>query len=223
MIEPENLVTAGQMLVNLGRYIQRTYPKPNVVGCQFDELPILEQLLPGDSSIYVDIGAHSPRDCSNTWNFYERGWDGLLIEPLSDCWPQLLLERPRDILYPGAASDFDGFSTLNVCRSVSSLDACWRKDNESRMPVLTEKLTTILKRYPFVDWSKTDLLSIDVEGHEKQVLEGIPWEWFKPTVIICEWAAQDGSDQSGPWLPILIAQGYRECFRNGLNMILKRV
>lgn len=221
MIDAEKYVEAGQALIGLGRMIQRTFPPVNDEGAQFGEDSILAKLLPEASGIYVDCGAHSPRDCSNTWQFYKRGWDGLLIEPLIDCWPQLLLERPRDILFPGAASNFDGFSTLNVCRSVSSLDACWRKDNESRMPVLTEKLSTILARYPFVEWSKTSLLSVDVEGHEKQVLEGIPWDWFKPTVIICEWAAQDGSDQSGPWLPILTANGYKEIFRNKLNLLMK--
>lgn len=221
MIEPESLVEAGQMLVNLGRTIQRTHPKPNVIGCQFDELPILEKLLPGNEGIFVDIGANDGIDCSNTWQFYEKGWRGLLIEPMPDYWPKLLLDRGEDYLFPGAASDVDGYAMLNCCRSVSSLDACWRKDNDSRMPVLTEKLSTILARYPFVEWAKTGLLSVDVEGHEKQVLEGIPWDWFKPEVIICEWAAQDGSDQSGPWLPILTGQGYKEIFRNKLNLLMK--
>ena len=198
-LDPEALVEAGQMLIGLGRHIQRTAPKPNVEGSQHGEFSVLRKLLPEPTGLYVDCGASDGVDCSNSFQFYKLGWRGLLIDPLPDVWPSLMLNRPGDFLCPIAASDVDGYATLNCCRSVSSLDKCWRRDNESTMPVRTERLETILKRYPFVDWTKTDLLSIDAEGHEKQVLDGIDWNTFKPKVVIIEYADQNGVDISGPW------------------------
>lgn len=220
--DAESLVEAGQMLIHFGRHIQRTFPPPTIEGPQFGEQEILDKLLPEDAGIYVDVGASHYSDCSNSWNFYKRGWRGLLIEPLIDCWPGLLLNRPGDLLFPGAASDVDGYATLNCCRSVSSLDACWRKDNEATMPVLTERLSTILDRYKHIEWGKTRLLSIDVEGHEGAVLRGIPWDWFKPEVVIIEWSSPTGEDLSGPWMPILTANNYKEVFRNSLNLVMQR-
>jgi len=220
-IDPEQLVEAGQMLIGLGRHIQRTFPVPNAVGSQYGEFEVLRKLLPHDNGIYVDVGASWPKDCSNTWQFYEIGWRGLLVEPLPDCWPAILHQRPEDYLCTTAASDKDGFATLHRCRSVSSLDSTWRNDNDGSMPVMTERLETILKRYKEVDWTKTDLLSIDVEGHEWEVLNGIDWGTFTPKVIIVEYADQNGKDISAEWHPILMNR-YTVHAENRLNRIYVR-
>lgn len=217
----EHYVEAGQALHQLGRWMQRTFPPPAVDGPQFGEQEWLDKLLPGSDGTYVDIGANHPTDCSMTINFYRRGWHGLLIEPLPDCWPGLMLHRPEDYIAPVASSNEDGFATLHRCRSVSSLDPEWRDDNDGAIPVITERLSTTLKRYGSVDWTKTRLCSMDVEGHEKQVLEGIDWTTFRPDVFVVEWAGQDGNDLSAEWLPILLSNGYQEVHRNRLNLILK--
>lgn len=217
--DPEYFVEAGQALVMIGRTIQRTFPKPNVEGSQYGEFDTLRKLLPFEGGIYVDVGASHPRDCSNTWEFYRLGWRGLLIEPLSDCWPALLMERPEDYLFPGAASDANGYATLYRNRSVSSLDPDWWPEKAAGMPVVTERLEDILKRYPSVDWGKTDLLSIDVEGHEGAVLRGINWSTFKPKAVIIEWCRHSGEDLSGAWRGILEEQGYKKVGANCLNMV----
>lgn len=226
-MDPEQLVEAGQMLVQLGRTIQRHFPPPNKVGCQFDEWPILKKLLPGDNGLYIDIGAHHPSDCSNTYEFYKRGWHGLLIEPHPDAWPGLLLERPRDFVCPVACSNYEGWATLNLCRSVSSLDPAWRTDNDGTIPVPAWKLSSLLETVYSaascgVDFlHKTNLLSIDVEGWERQVIEGIDWRNFRPAVVIIEYADQNGVDISSPWRGILEAN-YVLHFSNKLNQIWKR-
>ena len=223
MLDPESIVEAGQMLVGLGRHIQRTYPKATTEGAQFGEDKILAGILGTYNGVYIDIGAHHPVENSNTWFFYsQRHWSGLLVEPLPDVWPNLMLTRPRDCFFPGAASNEDGYATLHCCRSVSSLKPDWRDDNEFGIPVRTETLRSILQHYPDTDWRLTDLLSIDVEGWEKQVIEGIPWEIVKPKVIIIEYASQTGENISGEWLPLLKAQGYKIHSKNALNMILQR-
>lgn len=221
MIDPEKYVEAGQALIGLGRMLQKTFPQPTIEGSQFQEDLIIENLLPGDSGLYVEIGANHGIDTSNTYRFYKKGWRGLLIEPLIYSLPSLLLDRVGDFICPLAASNEDGYATLHLCRSVSSLDPKWRIDNDGTMPVRTEKLSTILRRYPSVDWTKTRLCSLDVEGWEKQVLLGIDWATFHPDVFIVEYAGQDGRDLSGEWLPLLTANGYREVHRNRLNLILQ--
>lgn len=223
MIDPEKYVEAGQALVMLGRTIQRHFPPPNVDGCQYDERRVLEKLLPESTGIFVDIGAHHPTDCSNTINFYRRGWRGLLIEPLPEAWPGLLLERRRDRLCPMACSDREGYATLRKCRSISSLREDWPVDGDETIPVQTARLSTILEMYASeFDWSKAEFASVDCEGSELEVIKGWDFNQFHPRVICIEWASPTAEDLSGPWHPILEANGYKVAHQNILNRIYQR-
>lgn len=219
----EEMLDAGDLLVRTGQWLQRHYPKAERIGSQQDEDEVIAALLPEQYGIYVDIGAHHPQECSNTWKLYQRGWRGLLIEPLPDCWGNLLLERREDRLVPVACSNVSSISTLRLCRSISSLEPEWKSEATEAMPVRTAPLSKILSLYKDHDWSKTRLCSIDVEGHERQVLEGFPWSYFKPKVIVIEYRdynpVEAGNDVSGNWMKILLKQGYAMQHQNSLNQI----
>jgi FkbM family methyltransferase len=225
MSQPEDYVDAGVAMLQLGRWLQKHYPVVDCEGSQYDEDSVLEKFLPGNEGIYVDIGASHPRQCSSTWRFYQRGWRGLLIEPLPDFWGAILLERPEDYLCPIAASNEKGFASLRVCRAISSLEQTWPNESNETMPVQIAPLWDILKLYPMMDWTKTDFCSIDVEGHEGAVLEGFDWESFRPRVIMLEYrmygAEQPGEDLSDQWDHHLIGQGYVLKHKNKLNQIWK--
>lgn len=220
-MNPEAFSEAAEALRTLSRTMTRMYPKPVVDGSQHQEDLRLEQLLPDPVGLYVDVGSSWPRCCSNTIRFYDKGWHGLLIDPLPEVWGAILLERPEDYLCPIACSSVDGFAQLKVCRSMSSLREDWPTDSTEFIPVRTERLETILKRYTAVEWDATELLSIDVEGAEKDVLEGVPWGWFRPTVVIVEFADPSGIDISAPWRPILDVN-YVSHWRGSLNEIFRR-
>ena len=70
------------VLSQLRTYLECNVPTITRDGSQFDEDEILAGLLPEEFGVYVDIGAFDPVECSNTWQFYKRGWRGLLVEPL---------------------------------------------------------------------------------------------------------------------------------------------
>jgi len=187
-------------------YTERLFPTPTVEGSQYGEDAILEKLLPESFGWFIDVGAHHPIDCNNSWRFYQRGWRGILIEPLPSCWPNLLFERAEDYLCPVAAGSERAVMEMRVCRSVSSMLPGWpQSETEGIMPVLTVPLVEILSWYPQID--SVSLLSVDVEGMERQVLEGYPWETHPPKVICIEWCDPNGVDISGPVLrcyPVLV-------------------
>jgi len=219
----EAYVEAGVVLLQLGRWLQKHYTPAVHEGSQFEEDAIIARLLPGDTGLYVDIGASHSSECSNTWRLYQKGWRGLLIEPLPDAWGELLLNRREDYLCPMAASNIGGFANLRLCRSVSTLRPDWNVGETETVPVRTATLKDILLMYPETDWSQTRLCSIDVEGHEKEVLEGIDWETFHPEMFILEYRAYDavdyGEDISAAWKGILKGNGYKLHFTNKLNQI----
>src|SRR6476659_9728686 len=49
-----------------------------------------------DIGFYVDVGASHPVADSVTKHFYDRGWRGINVEPVSASFQELLSERPQD-------------------------------------------------------------------------------------------------------------------------------
>ena len=72
------------------------------------------------------------------------------------------------------------------------------------------------------------LCSIDVEGHEKAVLEGIDFDTFRPQVFLVESLKYDPIKSTEElyheWEPILLQQGYqfRYSTRDKVNRVYVR-
>ncbi len=204
--------------------VTRTFTPPARHGSQEEEDPILRDLLPESTGTYVDIGAGEPINNSNTWAFYERGWRGLLVEPLYQYWPMLVHHRPGDMLYDSAVRHYDGVTMLRVQGSVSSVLPSWNIEEQARLMVPCETTATILGKFPAIR-DACQLCSIDVEGAEKEVLGGIDWATFHPKILVVEYREYDpdkqGDDISGEWVDLLTKQGYREVQRTTMNLIFK--
>jgi FkbM family methyltransferase len=65
-----------------------------------------------DAGFYLDIGAAHPAIDSVTKHFYDRGWSGVNIEPLTNYYEQLTAERPRDVNLQVCLSNREGAATL---------------------------------------------------------------------------------------------------------------
>lgn len=50
-----------------------------------------------ERGFYVDVGAFDPTHDSVTKAFYDRGWNGINIEPIPEYHARFTAERPRDI------------------------------------------------------------------------------------------------------------------------------
>ncbi len=211
-----------QEMVGMARnMLTRTYPAVSCRGSQDGEDEILRDLLPGDGT-YIDIGAAEPQQCSNTWLFYERGWRGLLIEPLYWYWPAIIQQRVGDFLYGSAIRNYDGFTPLRTQGTVSSVLPGWNISEQGTLMVPCETTANALAKFPAIR-DACRLCSIDVEGAEREVLETIDWATFRPEVFVVEFREYDpvklGADLSGQWADLLTAQGYKEFARTSLNII----
>jgi len=206
------------------RHVSRTYPNVTCKGSQGEEDSLLRDLLPGDDGVYVDIGAGEPVQCSNTWAFYQRGWRGLLVEPLFWYWPALLHQRPGDFLYDAAVRDYTGMAQLRVQGTVSSVLPAWNIAEQCDMLVPCETAADVLAKFPAIR-DQCRLCSIDVEGAEGEVLRSIDWSVFHPHILCVEYRAYDpvslGKDISGEWAGLLAEHDYREVARTSLNIIFQ--
>ena len=72
----------------------------------------------------------------------------------------------------------------------------------------------MLDRYPI--FRKIDLLSVDVEGHEREVFDGLGEKTIEASIMIVE------ADKTGPeaLLSHSALQAYEPRFHNGVNYIL---
>jgi len=56
---------------------------------------LIYHLQPQQTGFYVDVGAFHPRDLSNTFKLYLKGWRGITIEPNPDAAAAFQSFRPR--------------------------------------------------------------------------------------------------------------------------------
>jgi FkbM family methyltransferase len=159
--------------------------------------------LPDGPGTFVELGAFDGINQNNTyWLEQNRGWRGILIEPIPEVFRRCVANRPlatvvncacvapdygeRDIemVYSGLMSIVRG------ARLSDEADEAWVARGEQlqqlqrysvRVPVRT--LTSVLAEY---SRRPIDLLSLDVEGYELQVVQGLDLDRFRPRNILIE-------------------------------------
>ncbi len=197
---------------------QRTYS-------QYGEDIFLTELLPESRGVYVDVGAFHPKYGSNTYQLWRRGWRGINIDV--DSYKLQLFDRfrPGDINVRAAVSNQNGERVFysqagGSYGSMSSLEPAFAADRGSRLGrelieqkvsvyTLNEILTTYLTLANRFQSIAIDLLSMDVEGHEMAVLQGLDLDRYRPRVICVEIHAKDLDDlQQQPVFQHLQEHGY---------------
>lgn len=195
---------------------------------------MLARCFPGPRGFYVDVGANDPDIDSVTRHFYERGWNGINIEPLASNFARLKKRRPRDINLRIAAGDADGeitFYEIGKWHGYSTTDtkiaAQHRKDGlkvvERRTPL--RRLALVLDEY--APGKEIDFLSIDVEGTELSVLAGAGLDRHRPKIIVAESRLPvtinmvdrffEVPDRAEDYAKFLAPFRYRVVYRDGLN------
>lgn len=155
---------------------------------------VVDALLGGkESGFYVDIGANHPLRGNNTMYFYRKGWRGINIEPDMACCKEFAEKRPRDITLNIGVSLHAGkgtfFSFLPSTRSTLSEECAERMVKKGfqlvgKREIELRPLADILQEYD--PGGMIDFMSVDTEGHDKQVLLSNDWARFRPSVICVE-------------------------------------
>ena len=137
---------------------------------------------------YIDIGAYDGIDISNTFIFDQLGWKGLCFEPHPRHFIDLIKNRSKnsiccDIALSDKISDGEKFW---LKPRVSTLNPKVKKSDWNFIYVKTTTLNEILKSYE----EKIDFITIDVEGHEQEVLNGFNIKKYLPDIVLIETKAK---------------------------------
>ncbi|MEQ8383457.1 MAG: FkbM family methyltransferase [Coleofasciculus sp. A1-SPW-01] len=168
------------------------------------------------NGFYIDVGAWCPDRLSNTYFFYQLGWAGLCIEPNPDLIDQFQIVRPRDKVLNIAVSNFEGEANFFTSQSTVFNSLSPRANiHESKLVVKVRRLESILDE---IQAPKTiDFISIDTEGTEIDVLEGLNLEKYRPRLILVEYNTDKVINTK--LQPYLISQGYSIIYISHCNII----
>jgi FkbM family methyltransferase len=173
---------------------------------------------------YIDIGAGHPVADNVSFFFYERGWQGIAVEPqqkLVDLYARL---RPRDTAVAALIGTHSGEADFHVFEAFHGLSTTSMKHAEAaaalgagyrtvKVPMMT--LAELCRKHGL---HEIDFLKVDVEGAEADVLKSGDWKAFRPKAVVVEAIAPGSNEPSwASWEPFLLGQGYRFMLFDTLN------
>lgn len=212
-------------LVRIARWLQHKGVVPPIVPpigprAQFGEDTILLEIFRNRSTGFcAEVGAHDGVTGSTTLAFERIGWQCLLVEPNPDLTEHIQRNRSCT-LATRAASAAEGSAVFYVADHavMSTLDIGRRQRRVSgaggrlrAIEVQTARLDTLLADAGF---EHLDFLTIDVEGHELEVLKGFTLERFTPRVVIIE---EEVPYRRSKVARHMCAHGYINFRRTGVN------
>jgi FkbM family methyltransferase len=162
--------------------------------------------------IFVEVGANHPVNENQTWFLEQQGWSGVLVEPNPDLFKLLCEQRPRSRAIQAAIGAEAG--EVDLLLGVDDL-------HSTLTPLLGDplsgktvrvKLRTLNSILEETQTTRIDFLSIDVEGMELQVLQGLDFKKYKPALVLLEEHRRDYKKHY-----YLRGQGYRLVKRTGRN------
>jgi FkbM family methyltransferase len=180
-----------------------------------------------ETGFWIDVGAWHPTVDSVTKRFYDKGpgWRGVNVEPVPTYYKMIEAERPRDTNLQVAIGDKPGTLTLTVFEGTggSSFDSLFVEHFKERgfapstIEVRVRTLSEIFEEYGPKD-QPVDFLKIDVEGWEKQAIDGMDLQRFRPRLLVVEATKPNSSEPYwDSWEPTILANRYKLVWFDGLN------
>jgi FkbM family methyltransferase len=184
-----NIINKIKYLISDYKYLNLSYSQEG------EDLFLLRYFNYRPTGFYVDVGAHHPKRYSNTYAFYQLGWQGINIDAMPDSMKAFNKSRSRDINLELGVSEKADELTYHIFNESAlntfSKEEAQGKDGkhhykvEATKTISTLPLAHILEQY-LPKNQPIDFISIDVEGLDLQVIYSNNWEKFRPHLVLIE-------------------------------------
>ena len=146
------------------------------------------------NGFYIECGANDGVSQNNTLYYNQKyNWKGLLVEANPDIYNICKINRPNDIVenYALVSSSYADKTIKGYFKNISLNGQCIDGNKYSDKTLSTEQITevnaiTLTELLDKHDIKKIDLFSLDVEGYEINVLDGLNFEKYRPKYILIE-------------------------------------
>lgn len=187
--------------------------------------------IPLSECSYLDLGANHPKIMSNTYFFYEQGARGVLVEANPKLVTELKNERSGDVVLNKCISGKSGekldFNILNLdglSKAGDVSDILLENPDariEKTVQLETVSVNDIIEEY--FSGKAPLILNLDIEGLEKQILDSINFEKYRPMIMIIEMIPYSKKLVTGQkdteLLEYVKSKGYDEYAFTGINSI----
>jgi len=177
------------------------------------------------NGFYIDIGANDPNTDSVTRIFYEAGWRGINVEPVSHWQDVLARVRPRDINLTclvgseeSASTFFEVIEDTRLSTTDAEIAEGHVRDFGYHLKQYEVKCTTLAALCREHITGPIHFLKIDVEGGEYSVLKGMDFDTFRPMILVIEATKPCSREECHEvWEPIILQNRYRYVLFDGLS------
>jgi FkbM family methyltransferase len=202
-----------------------------VPDCQIATLPFLLERFLGRRSegFFVEVGAFDGISYSNTWGLAERGWSGLLVEPvphLADECRRNHSSHPHVRIVECAIGAATGATSLILNGPLTTAHAGqaeeWAYASAEAITVPMITLDSLLSREEVCPGF--ELLVVDVEGFEADVFAAFDLARWRPLMMIVELAdthpdLQNTAAADAQLSRSIEANGYRIVYKDHINTV----
>lgn len=149
---------------------------------------------------YLDIGAALPCGDNNTFLFYQAGSQGVLVEADPEYFPMYDSQRERDLAIHGALvpkrmrqdhrtisfyrTPDRGWSTISKAHLATAKEMGKTEGEIVELDVPALTIAEVIERFDSA--YEIDLMSMDIEGVDREILAELNFDVYRPKVIILE-------------------------------------
>jgi FkbM family methyltransferase len=164
---------------------------------QFGEDLVARDILGLHQGYYVDVGCNDPIRWSNTYLFYLHGWRGLLVDGNRELIDACRRQRPADTAVCCLLGNMEGEGEIAIYdeHALSSAVETHNAERRSSAKLLERRVVPIKTLTQLLADQDAphgiDFLSIDVEGMDLHVLQGLDLTRYHVRLIAVEDASFD--------------------------------
>lgn len=143
---------------------------------------------------YLDIGAHHPTYLSNTFLFYQKGCQGVCVEPDPKLFDEIKKRRRRDTCLNVGVGGLQTAKADFYVMSGKTLNTFSKKEAERYLSYRDKKIEKVIQ-IPLIPVNEIikqyfpscpNFISLDVEGLDLPILETFDFTKYRPEIFCIE-------------------------------------